>query len=302
MRIAHINNISGVSSIIAEEQLKQGHSADVFVFNRTSHSQFGGIKLNYKSPFTMWRFLKRLGREYDVWHYHYPYGSLKKSLEMLLRKSKKHKAYLKHYHGDDLRDKFDEDFCLVSTPDLLKFAPNGKWLPNPIETSKIKNIVKKKVESYPLKIAHYPHYASMKKYADKYREVARSLGQLEDEGKCKVVTIANVPHDAALRSIADCDIVLGKLDLGWFGKFELEGMALGKPIVCNVAEELYGKYHPPIYRSTITTFERDLRRLLDDEHTRSQLSSQGTEYVTKNHSPDVVCNILLTYYAQASST
>lgn len=301
MRIAHINNISGVSSIIAEVQLRQGHNADVFVFNRTSHSQFGGIKLNYKSPFTRWRFLKRLS-EYDVWHYHYPYGSLKKSLETLLRKSKKHKVYLKHYHGDDLRNKFDEDFCLVSTPDLLKFAPNGKWLPNPIETSKIKKIAKKREESHPLRIAHYPHYVFMKKHADKYKDVTRSLEKLEDEGKCNVETIANVPHDTALRSIADCDIVLGKLDLGWFGKFELEGMALGKPVLCNVDEELYAKYHPPIFRSTITTFESDLRTLLDDEQGRRQLSTQGTEYITINHSPEVVCNILVSYYTQTSGT
>ena len=34
-------------------------------------------------------------------------------------------------------------FCLVSTPDLLQYAPNGKWLPNAIDVDKIKLISKK---------------------------------------------------------------------------------------------------------------------------------------------------------------
>jgi hypothetical protein len=37
MQIAHINNISGVSTAIAEEQRKVGHHVNVFTFNKVSH-------------------------------------------------------------------------------------------------------------------------------------------------------------------------------------------------------------------------------------------------------------------------
>ena len=46
MKIAQINNTSGIGSIIAEDQNRQGHVSEVFVFNRTIHRQFGGNKLN----------------------------------------------------------------------------------------------------------------------------------------------------------------------------------------------------------------------------------------------------------------
>ena len=49
MRIAHINNTSGVASIIAEQQKTEGHD-EVFVFNKIIYRQFGGKKFNYYSP------------------------------------------------------------------------------------------------------------------------------------------------------------------------------------------------------------------------------------------------------------
>ena len=43
-------------------------------------------------------------------------------MEPLRKASKKRKGdrlYLKHYHGFELRQSPDHDFCLVSTPDSL---------------------------------------------------------------------------------------------------------------------------------------------------------------------------------------
>jgi hypothetical protein len=119
MRIAHINNIAGVVSTFAEYQ-KKGHTVDIFIFNKLIYNQFGGIKINYLSLISRWK-LKRVKKNYEVWHYHYPYGSLKRRLE----KQNDGKVYLKHYHGDDIRGKRDDDYCLVSSPDLLQYTPNG---------------------------------------------------------------------------------------------------------------------------------------------------------------------------------
>ena len=46
MKIAHINNISGIASIIADYQRKQGDEVDVYVFNKKIYSQFGGTFIN----------------------------------------------------------------------------------------------------------------------------------------------------------------------------------------------------------------------------------------------------------------
>jgi hypothetical protein len=48
MRIAHINNVAGVSSSLAKYQRKRGHESDVFIFDRTIHNQFGGNQISYR--------------------------------------------------------------------------------------------------------------------------------------------------------------------------------------------------------------------------------------------------------------
>jgi hypothetical protein len=277
MRIAHINNTSGIASIIAKLQTKHGQQADVFVFNRKIFKQFGGIKYFYKSPIDRWKLFRKLG-DYDIWHYHYPYGSLKNNLE----KRNKGKIYLKHYHGDDIRGKYDEDYCLVSTPDLLQYVPNGKWLPNPIDIDEIESVPQNQHINRITKVAHYPHY-KMYHSNDYYTD---ALVKLQREMKCETVRILHFSHIQTLEIIAKCDIVIGKIlpNVGWFGKFELEAMALGKPVIAYVSNELYEKYKPPLYRTTKDTFRQDLESLLEDNTEKDRLSTEGPKYVKKYHS------------------
>jgi hypothetical protein len=261
------------------------------------HSQFGGIMVNYKSPFARWNLFKKL-KEYEVWHYHYPYGSLKKSLE----RQNKEKIYLKHYHGSDLRGKYDNDFCLVSTPDLLQYSPNGKWLPTPIDIAEINEraysslqMIDRMLEnSGQLRIAHYPYYKNFQS-TDYYTNTLLKLGS---EKKCKIVEILRIPHSQALQAINSCDIVIGKIlpDVGWFGKFELEGMALGKPVIAYVSDKLYSEYKPPIYRTTKESFKRDLEKLLEDTSERQRLGKEGLDYIRKFHSAEAVAKIVQESY------
>ena len=44
----------------------------------------------------------------------------------------------------------------------------------------------------------------------------------------------------------------------WFSTFEQAGMVLEILYIAYVFNELYGKYKPPIYRTTKDTFEKDL--------------------------------------------
>jgi len=297
MKIAHINNISGIASVVAKQQRRKGHEADVFVFNDKIFRQFGGNKLNYWSPLGRWK-LFRILKRYDVWHYHYPYGSLKRSLE----KRNTGKIYLKHYHGNDLRGRQEQDFCLVSTPDLLKYAPNGRWLPTPIDLNEICDATAEglttsntnEMQRHKIRVAHYPYYKSYSS-SDFYSDV---LSRLQKEQKCELIHILNQSHLHALRSIAMSDLIIGKIlpDVGWFGKFELEGMALGKPVIAYVSDEMYEKYKPPIYRTTKDTFKTDLETLLQDCTTMETLSREGPKYVRNNHSLETVVEAVMEFY------
>ena len=285
MRIAHVNNTAGIASILCRHQRLSGSEADVFVFNKYLHRQFGGEKVNYHFPLSRWKFLRKL-QGYDIWHYHYPYGSLRRTLE----KRRENRTYLKHYHGDDLRGKYDSDFCLVSTPDLLEFAPNGEWFPTPLDLDQLvytpSNFDSLAHSRRPI-VAHYPHYRLYQKYGDLY---SSALQQLQKEGKCEIVTIFDIPRSEVLTILSSCDLVVGKIlpQIGWFGKFELEAMALGKPVVAYVSSELFQRYDPPIYRTTKDTFKSDLESILSDIEEQRKLSIAGRLYVEKQHSANIL--------------
>lgn len=302
MRIAHIGNTAGIGSIIAEEQKHMGFDSNVFVFDIMTQKMFGGIKINYTSIIEKVFFFTRL-KFYDVWHYHYPYGSL----NSYLQKNFKDRIFLKHYHGDDLRltGKIDLDFCLVSTPDLLKYTPNGKWLPNPIDLNIISRIVgsKNDLKNHMNKkkgikrIAHYPYYKNYgTSTTDLYSIV---LDNLEKNHKCEVIKIINLPQPQALKMLYSTDILIGKIipEIGWIGKTELEAMALGKSVIAYISDELYEKYRPPVYRTTTKTIEKDLIDLMLDESIQKKLSMEGPEYVKKYHDSTIVSNQVMEYYS-----
>ena len=280
--------MAGIGSVLAKYQ----GGTPAYCFDEGTYRQFGGkfIDWNGGNKFsrivTKKRFLKEL-KNYDVWHYHYPYPGLKETLQ----ESKGDRKYLKHYHGDDLRGKHEDDFCVVSTPDLLQFAPNGVWLPSPIDLQEISSI-KVTENNDKVRIAHYPHYKHYQS-TDYYSAVLDSFGD-----NVEVVRIFGKPHREALEIIATCDIVIGKImpQMGWFSLFELEGMALGKPVTAYVSDELYEKYRPPVHRVTAETFADDLKSLVDDAQERKRLGQAGKAYVEQNHDARKIVEAVAGYY------
>jgi len=297
MKIAHIGNTAGVGSVLANGQRIRGDKPTVFVFDDITKQLFGcDYYYNPNSYFDMFRLFAKL-RDFNVLHYHYPNGNLKKHIEKRLKRGQ---VYLKHYHGDDLRGQYEPDLCIVSTPDLLRFAPNGIWIPDPIDLERINKL--KMQDEYTYKnrvprIAHYPYYKYQSKHVDYFSE---PLNQLVREGKCEIVTIADMPYDDAIRALLNCDIVIGKIipEMGWFSKFELEGMAMGKPVIAYVSDELYSKYQPPVYRTTERTLKSDLDLLLSSDQERTELSKKGVDYV-KMHDIMNVLPLFYKYYQNA---
>jgi glycosyltransferase involved in cell wall biosynthesis len=145
-----------------------------------------------------------------------------------------------------------------------------------------------------LRIAHYPYYENFPS-TDYY---SKTLLGLAREKKCEIVEILRLPHIQALKAVNSCDIVIGKIlpDVGWFGKFELEGMALGKPVIAYVSDELYKVYKPPIYRTTKESFKKDLENLLEDTSERQRLGKEGSDYIRNFHSVGSVTKIVQESY------
>ena len=79
-------------------------------------------------------------------------------------------------------------------------------------------------------------------------------------------------------------------DIGWFGKFELEGMAMGKVVIAYVSGKLYDKYKPSVYRTIRSTFKEDLESLLEHVTERNRLAKEGPSYIKKITRSNILLN------------
>lgn len=305
-RIAFLNNTAGNATLLARELNKKNHTTDVFVFGDKGYRQWGGNKINFGfirkeplgraviNPFwkiTRWKLARNLNN-YKVWHYQSPSGALER---WIVKRASGH-ILVKHYNGSDLRGRLDNGACVVSTPDLLSYAPNGTWIKDPIDLNYI-NQFKKEVEHEIPRVAHYPYYLSSPRLA-KDEEIYRpALTNLQKRGKCQVVNFINQTHEKTIQMLAECDIVVGKVmpDVGWFGKFEVEGMILGKRVMAYVAKDLFDKYKPPIHNTSKATFEKDLEALIEDKSEQKRLIQEGYRYATYHDATNVATEIELFY-------
>ncbi|RLE64246.1 MAG: hypothetical protein DRJ47_08125 [Thermoprotei archaeon] len=146
MRVLHIWNTAGVASILAKYQAKLlGWNTWVITrkaFDRLGLTTYGEAWDTSARKFYIKALLK--ASRYDIIHVH----ALDKIVP-LLKLLYPRKSIILHYHGTDIRKRWNErkkywkkaDLLLVSTPDLLEGAPDiAIWLPNPIDTELFKPI------------------------------------------------------------------------------------------------------------------------------------------------------------------
>jgi glycosyltransferase involved in cell wall biosynthesis len=101
-----------------------------------------------------------------------------------------------------------------------------------------------------------------------------------------------MPNEEARREYARADIVADQFLIGAYALFAIEGMALGKPVLCYLDPEL-ARHHPewaeaPIVSANPDTLVDELRRLVVDPELRRELGARGPEYVRRVHSPEAV--------------
>jgi len=142
LRILHVWDNAGVSYILAKHQRDAGHTADVI--KRAGADPFGiagcyGYRpRRFHTGGGFIRHVVKLAYDYDTIHVH----SIPSLVTVLRRKHPKRNIVM-HWHGSELMKAGClmsgmygrlADLTLVSTKDLLRYAPGAVWLPNPVDT------------------------------------------------------------------------------------------------------------------------------------------------------------------------
>ncbi|MBU0696740.1 MAG: hypothetical protein KKE39_09495 [Bacteroidetes bacterium] len=143
----------------------------------------------------------------------------------------------------------------------------------------------------PLRILHAPNHKTIK--GTSY--IQQAIDELSAEGyPVELVFLQKRPNHEIIEEISKADIVADQLVIGWYAMFALESMALAKPVICYLREDLINLYlfagllqcreEIPFLNSDVFNFKQLLKDVLDGKIDLTISSRKSFEYVSKYHS------------------
>lgn len=328
MNVLHIGNTAAIPKVLRDGLREDGIQSDIMTFfpdvlkqgTDFPHPYPKWVRVNppLYGALRMYHMLKK-AKDYDILHFHAFGGVTFYADYPLWRALGKH--IVLHYHGTELR-RFGREIPLaklankryVSTPDLLPLAPGAEWLPSPIPVQEYRQMGEAcppKDPSAPLvvlnAVASEEHGLAHKGLA----VIREAVRKVEMQG-CPIEfrSLISTPYDEALRQYQQADIIVGQTHIGWYGKFEQECMAMGKPVITYInpdvvaAMELVGMIGEEgipvgyIRQDDVASLVHRLIFLIENPDERERLGQEGQAYVTKWHDAPRVMTTLEQDYAE----
>ena len=141
-----------------------------------------------------------------------------------------------------------------------------------------------------LRILHAPNHQNLK--GTKY--FIDAVKELKDEGyNIEIDLVTGIPNDQLRLRMSKADIIADQLIIGWYAMTAIEGMSLGKPVLCFLRkdlEELYieeglvEKDEIPIVKCDKDNVKDKIRNLIADKQRLEYIGKMGRNFVIKHHS------------------
>ena len=139
-------------------------------------------------------------------------------------------------------------------------------------------------------ILHAPNHRNLK--GTKF--IIDAVDDLKKNGySINLIVAEKKSNEEILLLINAADLIIDQLVIGWYAMFSIEAMAVKKPVMCYLRDDLIHLYRvagllaeqdPPLINTSPLTFKNDLRRILDDKSILSGYGERGYCYVERLHS------------------
>lgn len=250
--------------------------------------------------------------KYDTFHFHFGHSLLPKHLDLPLLKLLRKNIFFE-FHGSDIRQKsialehnenwkyydlINEDFLRRRAEKLARYAKGfilhdtelAFYVPRGVEIYYVPLRVDLQLLDYrypdedkvgPVRIVHAPSNRGIKG-SDFICSAIESLRKKYD---LEFVLIEGKTQEEALKEYLKADIIVDQMLLGTYGVFSIESMAMGKPVITYIIDEIKADYPEelPIVDANIDTIEQKLEELILDGKLRRELGEKGRRYAYKYH-------------------
>jgi hypothetical protein len=307
LRVVHCPvNVAGIPWQNVRALRRKGVDARLVVFNRGRLHPDADLDLRRPRGFVrgqaaQWHAFARLLRDTDVFHFYFGLTLVPKSLQFpLLRAFRKKSLY--HFLGSDIRGRTPRQLAygrranaqVVGSYDAVRWVPDAEVIPPGLELAAYTPRPPSDNDR-PL-VVHAP--------SDRRRKGTAHVIRACEELGVELDIVEGLPHQEARKRYERADIVVEQLSAGWHGVFGLEAMALGKPVVTYLkddvvrrTEEAFGVGVPIVSANKETLAER-LRPLVESPSERRRIGAESRAYVERVHDIDKVADRLLELYSR----
>lgn len=291
-------------------------------FNLNYKESFTGkIKLNFNFP--LW--FKRELFDYDVFHFYSKYRRFFSSqlalfdFDIKLLKAL-NKKFILHFLGSDARQldihskykysyanelgfdpKIEEakrqrirwyksfaDLLIVGDYELEEYVANSVVLPIAYDADTLESLKTSFSSGNSVKICHSPSNRIIKGT----QVIVAAIKKLKNELKefdIELQLVEAVSHKKALEIYAKADICVDQMRIGSYGTFAVESMALGKPVVSYIRDDLISKYTDlPIINANPDNLYQKLKATILNKDFRLKSGVKGKSYIRDRHLPQTV--------------
>ena len=303
-------NTAGIPWQYVQALRRRGVEAQLVVFNRSPLHPEADVSLDRPGG-TIARQVVQLRAQLqllpraDIFHFYFGLTLIPKSVQfLLLRAAVKKSVY--HFLGSDIRGRSPQELAFAARADarIVGNFDDQRWLPEAEVVLPGINLTDyppapKLTRARPL-VIHAPSNRSKKGTEDVIRACEALPVDLE--------IVEGVANAAARERYAAADIVVDQLRNGWYGVFAIEAMALGKPVVGFLRDDIRAQTERelgttvPIVSATADTLEQALRRLVGSVELRNSVGAASRRYVEQLHDVDLIAGQLSAIYERIMST
>ena len=265
---------------------------------------------------------RHLGR-WDVYHFHFGRTLIPpRNWDLPLYQALGRRVVF-HYHGCDVRNRAHmlaththatctecDPFCipsrqrrilasaarfadaeLISTPDLEESAPRARHLPVAIDLA---DYPLTPPRGAPKRVVHAPTNRLIKGTRHVEAAFATLAPRFPD---VRFEVVERRPWSELRAILAEADVVVDQVFMGWYGMVAVEAMALGKPVLCFIRDDFESRLSGcPLIRCTKDDLAGRLADALSERTDRAGLGEQGRAWVEREHAAPVIAGRLVELY------
>jgi glycosyltransferase involved in cell wall biosynthesis len=305
LRVTHCPvNIAGIPWENVQALRRKGIEARLVVFERGKLHHEADWSLDRHGPLPMklaqqFAAFAKLVPRTDIFHFYFGLTLVPKSIQFPLLRALRKKSVF-HYLGSDIRGKTREQLAygtradaeIVGSYDAIRWVPQAHVVPPGLDLR----------DFTPVPPSDNPRPLVVHAPSNREKKGTRFVIEACEQLPVELDIVEGVPHEEARARYARADIVVDQLNAGWHGVFALESMALGKPVVAHLKEDVversaagYG-IRVPIVPATKDTLVEALRPLVAQPALRREIGAQSRAYVEQVHDIDRVADRLVDVY------